>query len=104
MRIGLNLRSNWASGIPATRPSAPNGGAMLRRGDINDHTARKLFTEITFSEALPKPRAARLAPARLGLTQTGQQISRRKRGGPKTTVLMRGDLADLRPQGKASHV
>ncbi|NUS19373.1 MAG: hypothetical protein HOQ25_06225 [Mesorhizobium sp.] len=33
--------------------------AMLRRGDINDHTARKLFTEITFSEAILKGREPR---------------------------------------------
>ena len=30
---------------------------MLRRGDINDHTARKLFTEIAFSEAVLRGRA-----------------------------------------------
>ncbi|TGP44390.1 hypothetical protein EN873_43000 [bacterium M00.F.Ca.ET.230.01.1.1] len=33
--------------------------AMLRRGDINDHTARKLFTEFTFSEAVLKGREQR---------------------------------------------
>ncbi|RUX33392.1 hypothetical protein EOA23_06835 [Mesorhizobium sp. M2A.F.Ca.ET.042.01.1.1] len=33
--------------------------AMLRRGDINDHTARKLLTEITFSEAILKGREPR---------------------------------------------
>ncbi|RVD58902.1 hypothetical protein EN828_19035 [Mesorhizobium sp. M2D.F.Ca.ET.185.01.1.1] len=33
--------------------------AMLRRGDINDHTARKLFTEITFTEAILKGREPR---------------------------------------------
>jgi len=32
---------------------------MLRRGDINDRTARKLFTEITFSEAILKGREPR---------------------------------------------
>lgn len=33
--------------------------AMFRSGDINDHTARKLFTEITYSEAILKGREPR---------------------------------------------
>jgi len=32
---------------------------MLRRGDINDRTARKPFTESTFSEAILKGREPR---------------------------------------------
>ena len=33
--------------------------AMLRRGEINDHTARALFTEITLTEALLNGRQTR---------------------------------------------
>ncbi|WP_246694265.1 hypothetical protein [Mesorhizobium sp. M2E.F.Ca.ET.209.01.1.1] len=52
-RIELELR---LAGIEAERAELQ---AMLRRGDINDHTARKLFTEITFSEAILKGREPR---------------------------------------------
>jgi len=52
-RIELELRF---AGIEAERAELQ---AMLRRGDINDRTARKLFTEITFSEAILKGRAPR---------------------------------------------
>ncbi|TGQ08750.1 MULTISPECIES: Na+/H+ antiporter [unclassified Mesorhizobium] len=51
--IELELR---LAGIEAERAELQ---AMLRRGDINDHTARKLFTEITFSEAILKGREPR---------------------------------------------
>ncbi|MEO5755403.1 MAG: Na+/H+ antiporter [Mesorhizobium sp.] len=50
-RLEIELR---IAGIEAERTELQK---MLRRGDINDHTARKLFTEITFSEAVLKGRA-----------------------------------------------
>jgi CPA1 family monovalent cation:H+ antiporter len=50
-RLEAELR---IAGIEAERTELQK---MLRRGDINDHTARKLFTEITFSEAVLKGRA-----------------------------------------------
>ncbi len=50
-RLEVELR---IAGIEAERAELQK---MLRRGDINDHTARKLFTEITFSEAVLKGRA-----------------------------------------------
>lgn len=52
-RLELELR---LAGMEAERAELQ---AMFRRGDINDHTARKLFTEITFSEVLLKGREAR---------------------------------------------
>ena len=52
-RIERELR---LAGIEAERAELQ---AMLRRGDINDHTARKLLTEITFSEAILKGREPR---------------------------------------------
>ncbi|MGX8007877.1 Na+/H+ antiporter [Mesorhizobium sp. ORM8.1] len=50
-RLEVELR---LAGIEAERTELQK---MLRRGDINDHTARKLFTEVTFSEAVLKGRA-----------------------------------------------
>jgi len=50
-RLEVELR---LAGIEAERAELDK---MLRRGDINDHTARKLFTEVTFSEAVLKGRA-----------------------------------------------
>jgi CPA1 family monovalent cation:H+ antiporter len=52
-RIEVELR---LAGIEAERAELQ---AMLRRGVINDHTARKLFTEVTFSEAILKGREPR---------------------------------------------
>ncbi|TPN80834.1 Na+/H+ antiporter [Mesorhizobium sp. CU2] len=50
-RLELELR---LAGMEAERAELQK---MFRRGDINDHTARKLYTEITFSEAVLKGRA-----------------------------------------------
>jgi CPA1 family monovalent cation:H+ antiporter len=50
-RLEAELR---IAGIEAERAELQK---MLRRGDINDHTARKLFTEIAFSEAVLRGRA-----------------------------------------------
>jgi len=52
-RLELELR---LAGMEAERAELQ---AMFRRGDINDQTARKLFTEITFSEVLLRGREAR---------------------------------------------
>ncbi|MFD1982676.1 Na+/H+ antiporter [Mesorhizobium newzealandense] len=52
-RLELELR---LAGIEAERRAVR---AMLRSGEINDHAARALFTEITLTEALLKGRQAR---------------------------------------------
>jgi CPA1 family monovalent cation:H+ antiporter len=52
-RLEFDLR---LAGIGAERDALR---AMLRRGEINDHTARTLFTEITLIEALLKGQQAR---------------------------------------------
>ena len=44
------------AGIAAERDAVR---AMLRRGEINDRTARTLYTEITLTEALLNGRQAR---------------------------------------------
>ncbi|TRC88827.1 Na+/H+ antiporter [Mesorhizobium sp. WSM4310] len=52
-RLEIDLR---LAGIAAERGALR---AMLRRGEINDHTARALFTEITLTEALLNGRQTR---------------------------------------------
>jgi CPA1 family monovalent cation:H+ antiporter len=52
-RVELEVR---LAGIEAERAELQ---AMLRRGEINDRTARKLLTEITFSEAILRGREPR---------------------------------------------
>ena len=52
-RLEIDLR---LAGIAAERDALR---AMLRRGEINDHTARALFTEITLTEALLNGRQTR---------------------------------------------
>ena len=52
-RVELEMR---LAGIEAERTAVRD---MLRRGEINDHTARALFTEITLTEALLRGRQAR---------------------------------------------
>jgi monovalent cation/hydrogen antiporter len=52
-KLELDLR---LAGIGAERDALR---AMLRRGEINDHTAQALFTEITLTEALLKGRQTR---------------------------------------------
>ncbi len=67
---------------------------MLRDGLINDHTSRELFTEITLTEALLKGSRRGNSHRHPGWSTfevpaaNRQQISRRKRGEGKATVLM----------------